>query len=265
MAELLEDVKSEFSILNSGLDRAVEMWSEFQKPIPKNYETTFRMFAPNPYCEWVQEAYFKWEDATNEELVHIGNSYGFKYDVDRGCFKQGNLNNLIESSLNKLRLYYNYDVAGGNRSIDNVLENIATLKFSLTKDDIYSEEVLRVALELLVNAKRLLPKVFKMDEMSYAHTECKELLNNNVKRCAAHMRPIYQKDFEFIMSEVESFSKYDGSADLVRKIMDVTYNGDFDTWYDSTVACYGSLDVIHDLEEEVQHLASDLGIDVWFI
>ena len=47
-------------------------------------------------------------------------------------------------------------------------------------------------------------------------------------------------------------------------IMDKTFNGNFDFWYDHTVACHGSADEIHDLEVEMQQLAEDLGISDWW-
>lgn len=264
MTILLDDVRVEFELLNDTLDNAVELWSEFQKPIPTNYETTTRMFAPNPEWHWVMDAYHTWVTTTDDELVRIANSYGFKYDTDNDRFKHGVLSQLVESSLNKLRLYYNYDVIGGNRSLETVLENVAVDKFSLTKDDMYSFDVLKYTLNMCYSARANINKVFKIDDMRNAYTECKTVIDGSVKRCAKHMRPIYQHDFEFIMSEVESFQKYDGSDDMVRKIMEKTNNGDFDSWYDGMVACYGSVDEIHDLELEMKYLADELGVSDWW-
>ena len=79
------------------------------------------------------------------------------------------------------------------------------------------------------------------------------------------MRPIYQHDFEYIMGELESLRKYEDATELVNKILRATFNGNFDLWYDMTVANGKSVDVIHDMEIEMQNLASDLGLDVWFI
>ena len=51
----------------------------------------------------------------------------------------------------------------------------------------------------------------------------------------------------------------------MNKILRATFNSNFDLWYDKTVNDSGSVDVIHDMEIEMQNLASDLGLDVWFI
>jgi hypothetical protein len=47
--------------------------------------------------------------------------------------------------------------------------------------------------------------------------------------------------------------------------MEITGNGDFDSWYDSTVESRGSLSVLHDLEVEMHQLATDLDITDWWI
>lgn len=270
MTVLLDDVKSEFEQLNEELDFAIREWVEFQKPILTNFETTKRMFVPNNEWEWVQDAYCKWVNLTIEKLNQIATEYGFKLidniDIDGTfTFKHMDSETLIAKSLGELRRYHHYDFEGGNRSVEQLLENIATIKFSLTKDDARGNEVLQAAYDLCRKARLNIESVFRNFEMVMVHRDCKQLLDKNVKRCAADMRPIYQHDFEFIMSEVESFKKYDGSVELVRKIMDKTYNGNFDFWYDHTVACHESVDVIHDLEVEMKHLASDLGISDWWI
>ena len=108
-------------------------------------------------------------------------------------------------------------------------------------------------------------KVFRIDDMWEVYTKCQDLLSDNVKHCAADMRPIYQHDFEYIMGELESLRKYEDATELVNKIPQATFNGNFDLWYDKTVNDGGSVDVIHDMEIEMQNLASDLGLDVWFI
>lgn len=269
MIILLEDVKSEFEQLNEELDFAIREWLEFQKPILTNFETTKRMFAPNNEWEWVQEAYYKWVNLTVRKLNQIATEYGFQLidNIDINgtiTFKYTDSETLIDESLGDLRRYYHYDFEGGNRSVEQLLENVATIKFSLTKDGAFDDEVLKATYDLCREARLNIERVFRNFEMVMVHRDCKNLLDRNVKRCAADMRPIYQHDFEFIMSEVESFSKYDGTADLVRKIMDKTFNGNFDFWYDHTVACHGSADEIHDLEVEMQQLAEDLGISDWW-
>ena len=185
--------------------------------------------------------------------------------MNSGALRSSDLGNLIEKALGELKLYYNYDLSGGNRSLNDVLEKIATVKFSLTRDNSHEDEVLKFALNLCNNAVTNIKNVFRIDDMIHAYVECKGVLEQNVIRCATHMRPLYQHDYEFIMSEVVSFEKYDGSADLVRKIMEITGNGDFDSWYDSTVESRGSLSVLHDLEVEMHQLATDLDITDWWI
>ena len=270
MAISLDDVRIEFEELNENLDFAIREWLGFQRPILTNFETTKRMFAPNSEWEWVQDAYFEWENLIIGELNRIATGYGFKLIDNIGVdgtvtFKYEDSETLIDKSLGELRRYYHYDFDGGNRLVKQLLENVATIKFSLTKDDTHGDGVLKATYDLCRNARLNIEHVFRNFEMVMVHRDCKQLLDGNIKHCAADMRPIYQHDFEFIMSEVESFKKYDGSADMVRKIMDKTYNGNFDFWYDHTVACHGSVDVIHDMEIEMQNLASDLGLDVWFI
>lgn len=269
MTILLDDVRVELEELNSDLDLAISELLEFQKPILTNFETTKRMFASNREWEWVQYAYFKWENLTIGELNRIATEYGFKLidniDVDGTfTFKYTDSETLIDKSLGELRRYYHYDFEGGNRSVEQLLENVATIKFSLTKDNAFDDEVLKATYNLCRKTRLNIERVFRNFEMAMVHRDCKQLLDRNVKRCAADMRLIYQNDFEFIMSEVESFKKYDGSADMIRKIMDETYNGNFDVWYDHTVACYGSLDVIHDLDVEMKYLADELGVSDWW-
>lgn len=261
----LADVRIEFENLNTKFDNAVSQWSELQQPIPNNYCLTRRMFALNPEYKWVECAYWEWENANDAELSRIAKRYGFTYDVNSGALRSSDLGNLIEKALGELKLYYNYDLSGGNRSLDDVLEKIATVKFSLTRDNSHEDEVLKFALNLCNNAVTSIKNVFRIDDMIHAYVECKGVLEQNVIRCATHMRPLYQHDYEFIMSEVVSFEKYDWSADLVRKIMEITRNGDFDSWYDSTVESRGSLSVLHDLEVEMHQLATDLDITDWWI
>ena len=59
--------------------------------------------------------------------------------------------------------------------------------------------------------------------------------------------------------------KYDYANELVNKILRETFNVKFYIWYEMTVANGKSVDVIHDMEIEMQNLASELGLDVWFI
>lgn len=236
MTILLDDVRIEFEQLNEELDFAVREWVEFRKPILTNFATTKRMFAPNNDWEWVQDAYYKWVNLTVEKLNQIAIEYGFKLidniDVDGTfTFKYTDSETLIDKSLGELRRYYNYDFEGGNRSVEQLLETIATIKFSLTKDNAFDDEVLKVTYDLCRKARLNIETVFRTFEMVMVRRDCEKLLNENVKCCAADMRPIYQHDFEFIMSEVESFMKYDGSSDMVRKIMEKTYNGNFHSWY----------------------------------
>ena len=269
MTILLDDVRIEFEQLNRELDYAVDTWLEFRKPILVNFETTKRMFAPNNEWEWIQDAYYKWVNVTCDELERIATEYGFKFvdniDVDGTfTFKCVDSTTLVDDALGELRRYYHYDSGGGNRSLEQLLENVATIKFSLTKDDVHNDDVLKSTYDLCRKVRLNIERVFRNFEMVMVHRDCKQLLAKNVERCAADMRQIYQKDFEFIMSEVESFSKYDGSADMVRKIMDATYNGNFDIWYDHTIACYGSVDEIHDLEVEMKYLAEELGVSDWW-
>lgn len=270
MAVLLGDVKNKFDLLNGILDNAVSDWVEFHKPILTNFETTKRIFAPNNQWDWVQEAYRGWVDKTSNELNRIATESGFKLVDDRFprktfSLEHTDLETLIDESLGELRRYYNYDFGGGNRSLEKLLENVATIKFSLTKGDIFENEVLESALEMFNVAWENVGKVFRVDDMREVYTKCKDLLNDNVKRCAAHMRPIYQNDFEFIMGELDDLKKHDGTVELVSKILQATDNGNFDSWYDKTIANHDSVDVIHDMEIEMQNLASDLGLDVWFI
>ena len=270
MSVLLGDVKNKFDLLNTTLDNAVNDWVEFHKPILTNFETTKRMFAPNNQWEWVQDAYREWVNKTSDELNQIATENGFKF-IDDGfprktfSLEHTDLETLIEESLGKLRLYYNYDFGGGNRSLEKLLENVATVKFSLTKRDIFKDEVLKSTLEMFDVACDNVEKVFRVDDMRDVYTKCQDLLNDNVKHCAAYMRPIYQHDFEFIMDELESLQKYDSATELVNKILQATDNGNFDSWYGKTIANHESVDVIHDMEIEMQNLASELGLDVWFI
>ena len=270
MVVWLSDVKEKFDSLNTTLDNAVNDWVEFHKPILTNFETTRRMFTLDNQYDWIIEAYYKWVDSTSDELNQIVTESGFKFIDDgfpRKTFRleHTDLETLIEKSLGKLRLYYNYDFGGGNRSLEKVLENVATNKFSLTKRDAFDDEVLKSALEMLDIACDNVGKVFRIDDMHEVYTKCQDLLSDNVKHCAVHMRPIYQHDFVFIMDELESLRKYEDAVELVNKILQATDNGNFDSWYDKTVANHESVDVIHDMEVEIQNLASDLGLDVWFI
>lgn len=266
----LEDVRIEFEQMNKHLDDGVSVWVDFQKPILTNFETTKRMFAPNNQLDWVQDAYRKWVNLTVEKLNEIAIKYGFEL-VDDGVsrktftFKCADLDAIIDKALGELRLYYNYDVDGGNRNLGALLENMATIKFLLTKDDAHTDEVLEATFDLCRNVRLNEHKAFRTFEMVMVQREFKNLLNRNVARCAADMRPIYQHDFEYIMGELESFRKYDDATELVNKILRATFNGNFDLWYDKTVNDGGSVDVIHDMEIEMQNLASDLGLDVWFI
>ena len=164
-----------------------------------------------------------------------------------------------------MRLYYNYDVDGGKRNLEALLENVATIKFSLTNDDIHRDEVLEATFDLCGNVRVSEHTAFRTFEMVMVQREFKNLLSENVARCAADMRPIYQHDFEYIMGELESLRKYDDATELVNKILRATFNGNFDLWYDMTVTSGKSVDVIHDMEIEMQNLASELGLDVWFI
>ena len=269
MVVLLGDVKNKFDLLNANLDNAVNDWVEFHKPILTNFETTKRMFATNNQWDWVIEAYREWVDKTSDELNRIVTESGFKFVDDRFprktfSLEHADLETLIDESLGELRRYYNYDFGGGNRSLEKLLENVATIKFSLTKRDIFKNEVLESALEMFDVACENVGKVFRVEDMSEVYTKCKDLLNDNVKRCAAHMRPIYQHDFYYIMDELDELRQYDGTGDLVTKIVQVT-NKDFDSWYDNTVSSYGSVDAIHDMEVEMQNLANDLRLNVWFI
>lgn len=269
MVVLFGDVKNKFDLLNATLDNAVSDWAEFHKPILTNFETTKRIFAPNNQWDWVQEAYRGWVDKTSDELNRIATESGFKLMDDRFprktfSLEHTDLETLIDESLGELRRYYNYDFGGGNRSLEKLLENIATIKFSLTKGDIFKNEVLESTLEMFEVACDNVGKIFRVDDMREVYTKCKDLLNDNVKRCATHMRPIYQHDFDYIMDELDGLRQYDGTGDLVTKILQAT-NKDFDSWYDSTVSSYGSVDVIHDMEVEMQNLASDLRLNVWFI
>ena len=270
MAISLDDVRIEFEQMNEHLDSGVSAWVEFQKPILTNFETTKRMFASNNQWDWVQEAYRKWVNLTVEKLNQIATKYGFEL-VDDGVsrktftFECADLDTIIDESLGELRLYYNYDVDGGNRNLEALLENVANIKFSLTKDDIHRDEVLEATFDLCRNVRLNEHKVFRTFEMVMVQREFKNLLSRNVARCSTNMRPIYQHDFEYIMGELESFRKYDDATELVNKILRATFNGNFDLWYDKTVNDGGSVDVIHDMEVEMQNLASDLGLDVWFI
>lgn len=266
----LEDVRIEFEQMNKHLDDGVSVWVDFQKPILTNFETTKRMFAPNNQWDWVIEAYRKWINVTVEELNQIATKYGFEL-VDDGVsrktftFECADLDTIIDEALGELRLYYNYDVDGGNRDIEALLENVATIKFSLTKDDAHADEVLEATFDLCRNVRLNEHEAFRTFEMVMVQREFKNLLSRNVACCAADMRPIYQHDFEYIMGELESLRKYDDATDLVNKILRATFNGNFDLWYDMTVTSGKSVDVIHDMEIEMQNLASDLGLDVWFI
>ena len=269
MVVLLGDVKNKFDLLNANLDNAVNDWVEFHKPILTNFETTKRMFAPNNQWDWVIEAYREWVDKTSDELNRIVTESGFKFVDDRFprktfSLEHADLETLIDESLGELRRYYNYDFGGGNRSLEKLLENVATIKLSLTKRDIFKNEVLESTLEMLDVAYENVEKVFRIDDMREVYTKCKDLLNDNVKQCAAYMRPIYQHDFDYIMGELDDLRQYDGTGDLVTKILQAT-NKDFDSWYDGTVSNYDSVDVIHDMEVEMQNLASDLRLNVWFI
>ena len=270
MAISLDDVRLEFEQMNEHLDSGVSAWVEFQKPILTNFETTKRMFAPNNQWDWVQAAYRKWVNLTVEELNGIATKYGFEL-VDDGVsrktftFECADLDAIIEEALGELRLYYNYDVDGRNRNIGALLENVATIKFSLTKDDVHRDEVLEATFDLCKNVRLNEHKAFRTFEMVMVQREFKNLLNRNVVRCAADMRPIYQHDFEFIMEELECLRKYEDATELVNKILRATFNGNFDLWYDKTVNDGGSVDIIHDMEVEMQNLTSDLGLDVWFI
>lgn len=270
MAISLDDVRLEFEQMNKHLDDGVSVWVDFQKPILTNYETTKRMFAPNNQWDWVIKAYRKWVNSTVEKLNEIATKYGFEF-VDDGVsrktftFKCADLDTIIDESLGELRLYYNYDIDGGNRNLEALLENVATIKFSLTRDDIHRDEVLEATFDLCRNVRLNEHKSFRTFEMVMVQREFKNLLSRNVARCAADMRPIYQRDFEYIMGELESFRKYDDATELVDKILRATFNGNFDLWYDKTVNDGGSVDVIHDMEIEMQNLASELGLDVWFI
>lgn len=270
MAISLDDVRIEFEQMNEHLDSGVSAWVEFQKPILTNFETTKRMFAPNNQWDWVQEAYRKWVNLTVDELNRIATKYGFEL-VDDGVsrktftFECADLDTIIEEALGELRLYYNYDVDGGTRNLETLLENVATIKFSLTKDDIHRDEVLEATFDLCRNVRVNEHTAFRTFEMVMVQREFKNLLNRNVARCTADMRPIYQHDFEYIMGELESLRKYDDANELVNKILRATFNGNFDLWYDMTVTNGKSVDVIHDMEIEMQNLASDLGLDVWFI
>ena len=270
MAISLDDVRIEFEQMNEHLDSGVIAWVEFQKPILTNFETTKRMFAPDNQWDLVQDAYRKWVNLTVDELNGIATKYGFKL-VDDGVsrktftFECADLDAIIEEALGELRLYYNYDVDGRNRNLEALLENVATIKFSLMKDDIHRDEVLEATFDLCRNVRLNEHKAFRTFEMVMVQREFKNLLSRNVARCAADMRPIYQHDFEFIMGELESLKKYEDVTELVNKILRATFNGNFDLWYDMTVTSGKSVDVIHDMEVEMQNLASDLGLDVWFI
>ena len=270
MAIYLDDVRIEFEQMNEHLDGGVSAWVEFQKPILTNFETTKRMFAPNNQWDWVQEAYRNWANLTVEKLNGIATKYGFELVGDgvsrkTFTFECGNLDTIIDESLGELRLYYNYDVDGGNRNLGALLENVATIKFSLTKDDAHKDEVLEATFDLCRNVRLNEHKAFRTFEMVMVQREFKNLLNRNVARCSTNMRPIYQHDFEYIMGELESLRKYEDATELVNKILRATFNGNFDLWYNTTVANGKSVDVIHDMEIEMQNLASDLGLDVWFI
>lgn len=270
MAISLDDVRLEFEQMNKHLDDGVSVWVDFQKPILTNFETTKRMFAPNNQWDWVIKAYRKWINVTVEKLNGIATKYGFEL-VDDGVsrktftFECADLDAIIEEALGELRLYYNYDVDGRNRNLETLLENVATIKFSLTKDDIHRDEVLEATFDLCRNVRLNEHKAFRTFEMVMIQREFKNLLSENVARCAADMRPIYQHDFEYIMGELESLRKYEDAVELVNKILRATFNGNFDLWYDMTVANGKSVDVIHDMEVEMQNLASELGLDVWFI
>ena len=228
------------------------------------------MFALNNQWDWVQDAYRKWVNLTVEKLNEIAIKYGFEL-VDDGVsrktftFKCADLDAIIDKALGELRLYYNYDVDGGNRNLGALLENVATIKFLLTKDDAHTDEVLEATFDLCRNVRLNEHEAFRTFEMVMIQREFKNLLSENVARCAADMRPIYQHDFEYIMGELESLRKYEDATELVNKILQATFNGNFDLWYDMTVATGKSVDVIHDMEIEMQNLASDLGLDVWFI
>lgn len=270
MGVSLDDVRIEFEQMNEHLDSGVSVWVDFQKPILTNFETTKRMFAPNNQWDWVIKAYRKWINVTVDELNGIATKYGFKL-VDDGVsrktftFECRDLDTIIDESIGELRLYYNYDVDGGNRNLEALLENVATIKFSLTKDDAHGDEVLEATFDLCRNVRLNEHKSFRTFEMTMVQREFKNLLNRNVTRCAADMRPIYQHDFEYIMGELESLRKYEDATELVNKILRATFNGNFDLWYDKTVNDGNSVDVIHDMEIEMQNLASELGLDVWFI
>lgn len=270
MAISLDDVRLEFEQMNKHLDDGVSVWVDFQKPILTNFETTKRMFAPNNQWDWVIKAYRKWINVTVEKLNGIATKYGFEL-VDDGVsrktftFECADLDTIIDEALGELRLYYNYDVDGGTRNLEALLENVATIKFSLTKNDIHRDVVLEATFDLCRNVRLNEHKAFRTFEMVMIQREFKNLLSENVARCAADMRPIYQHDFEYIMGELESLRKYEDAVELVNKILRATFNGNFDLWYDMTVANGKSVDVIHDMEVEMQNLASELGLDVWFI
>ena len=266
----LDDVRIEIEQMNKHLDDGVSVWVDFQKPILTNFETTKRMFAPNNQWDWVIKAYRKWINVTVEELNQIATKYGFEL-IDDGVsrktftFECADLDTIIDEALGELRLYYNYDVDGGNRNLEALLENVATIKFSLTKDDAHSDEVLEATFDLCRNVRVNEHTSFRTFEMVMIQREFKNLLSRNVARCAADMRPIYQHDFEYIMGELESLRKYEDATELVNKILRATFNGNFDLWYDMTITNGKSVDVIHDMEIEMQNLASELGLDVWFI
>ena len=158
MAISLDDVRIEFEQMNKHLDDGVSVWVDFQKPILTNFETTKRMFAPNNQWDWVIKAYRKWINVTVEELNQIATKYGFEL-VDDGVsrktftFECADLDAIIEEALGELRLYYNYDVDGGNRNLETLLENVATIKFSLTKDDAHRDEVLEATFDLCRNVR----------------------------------------------------------------------------------------------------------------
>ena len=178
--------------------------------------------------------------------------------MNSGALRSSDLGNLIEKALGELKLYYNYDLSGGNRSLDDVLEKIATVKFSLTRDNSHEDEVLKFALNLCNNAVTNIKNVFRIDDMIHAYVECQGVLEQNVIRCATYMRPLYQHDYEFIMSEVVSFEKYDGSADLVRKIMEITGNGNFDDWYKWHVENQVRMNDIVGILGQLGHLVHEL-------
>lgn len=65
--------------------------------------------------------------------------------------------------------------------MESLLENVATIKFSLTKDDAHGDEVLQSTFDLCRDVRVNEYKAFRTFEMSMVHREFKNLLSHLVQ------------------------------------------------------------------------------------